>query len=118
MSVQDQTLPTGLTESEKSLKTIAMVVYGLYALSCLVGFTGIIGVIIAHIKKSDAAGTVLESHFSNQIRTFWIGFALAFVGVLTAIFVIGYFIIIGAGIWVLYRTVKGFLRLNDNKAYS
>lgn len=92
MSIQENAVPAVLSESEKKLKSTALVVYVLYLLSWIIGITGLIGVIIAHIKKSDAAGTAFESHFSNQIKIFWIGLLLAIVGALTTFFVIGWLI--------------------------
>ena len=118
MPIQENAVPAVLSESEKKLKSTALVVYVLYLLSWIIGITGLIGVIIAHIKKSDAAGTAFESHFSNQIKIFWIGLLLAIVGALTTFFVIGWLILGIAAIWVLYRTIKGLLRAIDGKAYG
>src|SRR5262245_66070657 len=63
------------------------IIYGLHALSLVIGIVGtatvigafllgwpsIIAVIMNYIKRSDARGTWLESHFRWQIRTFWFG---------------------------------------------
>src|SRR5690606_39479865 len=59
-------------EQLKSLKTLTMVVYALQGLSFVTGgVTGVVGVIINYIKREQVAGTLLESHFRWQIRTFW-----------------------------------------------
>jgi uncharacterized membrane protein len=39
--------------------------------SFLFGWPSIIAVIINYVKRSEARGTWLESHFDWQIRTFW-----------------------------------------------
>lgn len=116
--MQQGTATSATTEAEKSLRTISIIVYCLYLASCLVGITGVIGIIIAHIKKGDAAGTVYESHFSNQIKIFWIGFALSIVGAFLTFVVVGWFIIVATGIWALYRSIKGLLRATEGKAYA
>ena len=98
------------------LKTLTMVVYALQVLSVFVGITAIVGVIINYVKREDAAGTLYESHFDWQIRTFWWGLLWTAVGfILLFAFGLGLLVWFVAGIWALYRVVKGFLKLNDNQ---
>src|SRR5262245_41319446 len=72
-------------EPPASLVTWAHVVYALHSLSILIGITtaativgafvfglpSIVAVIISYLKRGEARGTWLESHFRWQIRTFW-----------------------------------------------
>jgi uncharacterized membrane protein len=103
-------------EQLASLKTLTMVVYGLQVLSIFVGVTAIIGVIINYVKREDAGGTVYASHFDWQIRTFWWGLLWSVVGfILLFAFGLGLIVWFVAGIWALYRIIKGFLKLNDNQ---
>ncbi len=99
----------------KSLKTITLVVYILYALSYFTGITAIVGIIINNVKKEEVAGTWLESHFRWQMRTFWFGLLWAVIGLLTAFIVIGFAVLFADFCWIIYRIVKGWLNLNDNK---
>src|ERR687898_93636 len=39
----------------------------------LLGWPSIIAVIMNYVKRSEARGTWLESHFRWQLRTFWFG---------------------------------------------
>lgn len=100
---------------DNSQKTIVTIVYALQAISFLLGITFIIAVIINYIKKNDAAGTWLESHFKWQIRTFWFAVLWSIIGIIGSFFIIGYFLLVANAIWVIYRIVKGWLRLNDSK---
>ncbi|MBU6377774.1 MAG: hypothetical protein KJS95_04515 [Gammaproteobacteria bacterium] len=120
---------------DPSLVTWAHVIYALHALSVLIGVTSaasivgsfvfgvpsIIAVIMNYARRSDVAGTWLESHFAWQIRTFWTALLasivvlvlsaplmLVIIGFATAI--AGFFLI---GIWVIYRVVRGWLALRD-----
>jgi uncharacterized membrane protein len=103
-------------EQLASLKTLTMVVYALQVLSVFVGITAIVGVIINYVKREDAAGTVYESHFDWQIRTFWWGLVWTVIGfVLLFAFGLGLLVWFVAGIWALYRVIKGFIKLNDNQ---
>ena len=103
-------------EQLASLKTLTLVVYALQVLSVFVGITAIVGVIINYVKREDAAGTLYESHFDWQIRTFWWGLVWSAIGfVLLFAFGLGLLVWFVAGIWALYRVIKGFLKLNDNQ---
>ncbi len=103
-------------EKMDSLKRITMIVYALYAFAYFAGITAIIGIMINYIKREEVAGTWLESHFRWQVRTFWFGLLWAVIGVVMALFLIGYVILFANCIWILYRVIKGWLYLNDNKS--
>lgn len=60
-------------EAERG-RTLAIVVYGLYLAAFLNGITAIIGVVIAYVGRSEARGTIYESHYTNAIHTFWVTF--------------------------------------------
>ncbi len=102
-------------EKTKSAKSLTTIVYALYASSLLLGITAIVAIVVNYVKKDDVAGTWLESHFRWQIRTFWFGLLWAVLGFMTVLLVVGWFVLIANGIWFIYRIVKGYLRLNDNK---
>jgi uncharacterized membrane protein len=120
------------------LVTITHITYGLHALGLAIGAFGastvvgafifgwpsIIAVIINYVKRNDARGTWLESHFTWQIRTFWfalawacavflLGLVLVVVLVGFAIWAVGLFVL---GCWAIYRIASGWLRLNDRRS--
>ena len=100
----------------KSAITLTHVIYALQAASLLVGITALVAVIINYVKRPDVAGSWLESHFRWQIRTFWFGLLWSVMGFITAFVVVGYFILAANAVWLIYRIVKGWLRLADQKA--
>ena len=125
---------------DPSLVTTLHLTYALHAVGLVIGAFGastvigsfifgwpsIIAVIINYVKRSDAKGTWLESHFQWQIRTFWYamlasvvigvsGALLAIVLVGFAIWAIGFFLL---GIWAIYRIAAGWMRLNDGRAVA
>jgi len=105
-----------------SARNLAITVYILQALSLLLGgvllgfVTALAGVIINYVKLDEVRGTWIEPHFRWQIRTFWIGLLWLVIGTITLMIIIGWFILLGMAIWVIYRIVKGALALNDGKA--
>src|SRR5689334_18738764 len=116
-----------------SLVTVTHAVYALHALSLVIGITtaatiigafvfgvpSIVAVVINYVKRGDARGTYLESHFRWQIRTFWFALLRCLLGTLLLVTVIGIplgiAIIFGAGMWTIYRVARGWLALRDGK---
>lgn len=97
------------------LRRITLVVYVLQALSFLYGMTAIVGIVVNYVKLDDVKGTIYESHFRWQMRTFWWGLLWGVVGLLLTVLVVGFAILFAAWVWVIYRVVKGWLKLNDGK---
>ncbi len=131
---------TTYREPDASLVTVTTVTYALHALGLAIGAFGtasvvgaflfgwpsIIAVIINYVKRDEARGTWLESHFTWQIRTFWVAFAwalvigavgavLAIVLVGFAIWMVGFFVL---GLWAIYRIVRGWMALRDRRAVA
>jgi uncharacterized membrane protein len=121
----------GPVEPLPSALTVANVVYALHAFAIVVGLAGtatvvgsfvgsvpsIVAVILNYVKRGDARGSWLESHYRWQIRTFWfaIGWVLlAAVLVLTLIGIpVAFAILAGVSLWLVYRIARGWLRLRD-----
>ncbi|GMR07571.1 MAG: hypothetical protein BMS9Abin26_0574 [Gammaproteobacteria bacterium] len=103
------------SNDEAAAIKMATLVYILQALGFFNGFTFIAGAIVNYMKKEDAIGTLAESHFRWQLRTFWFGLLWSVVGMLLMIVIIGWFVLIGNALWIIYRIVKGWLRLNEGK---
>jgi len=89
------------------------------------GIPSIVAVVMNYVKREDARGTWLESHFSWQLRTFWSAMLAFFViGIFSAplVLLLGLGIvtwILGAfvvGIWIVYRVARGWLCLKDGRA--
>ena len=98
------------------LRTVALAVYALQALSFFWGLPAVVAIVINYIKREDARGTVYESHFDWQIRTFWWGLIWTLVGIaLIFAFGLGLIVLGVAYVWLIYRIVNGFLKLTESK---
>ena len=126
---------TASAQPTESLVTLTHVIYGLHALSLVTGIIGaatvvgafltgwpsIIAVILNYVKRSEARGAWLESHFRWQIRTFWFGLlwvalCLVFVVVTLGIGILIAWLPLGVvGLWFIYRVARGWLRLKDRR---
>jgi uncharacterized membrane protein len=107
--------PIAVDEKTKANKDLTTVIYALYAASLVVGITSLVAIVLNYIKKDDVAGTLFESHFRWQIRTFWFGLLWGVIGAVTFLVIIGWFILFADGVWFIYRIAKGWLNLNENK---
>ena len=121
--------------ASQSLYDWTQIIYGLHALSLVVGIIGtatvigafllgwpsIIAVIMNYIKRSEVAGTWLESHFRWQIRTFWFGLLWAGLSTLFVIATFGIGIIVAwlplglLAIWFIYRVARGWMALRERR---
>ena len=103
-----------------SLRQLTHLIYGLFAIGLIsAGFFGIAtlaAVVLAYLKRADAAGTIYASHFDWLIKTFWWGALwLVLSGLATFIF-IGWLTGLVALVWVVYRIAKGWLALLGGEA--
>lgn len=101
----------------ESARTTAIIVYLLYLAALVNGFTAIIGVILAYVKRDDARGTIYEGHFSNAIEVFWVFLVGMLVAVPLCFVLIGFPLVALLYVWVLFRTIKGLVRAIDGRPY-
>jgi uncharacterized membrane protein len=90
---------------------LSFAVYVLYLFGYFTGITAIIGVIIAYLQAR-SANPPIKSHYTFQIRTFWIGLVYLVVGLLLLSLAVGVLILLWGFVWSLVRNVKGLLALN------
>ena len=95
-------------------KTNVQVVYFLYIAGMFIGISALVGIVIAYINRGKAGGWV-ETHYTWQIRTFWIGLLYSFVSVLLMIVAIGFVLIFAVAIWVIVRCVLGLQAANRDE---
>ncbi len=134
----DASVPPGTSGvPSPALISITLVIYALFGVAAvaglassgfpliapLMGIVGIVAIILAYVKRGEATGTWLASHYRWLIRTFWYSLLWGIVGalifVLLAIIiiglVIGYAIWVATTIWVLYRLIRGYLLFNASQ---
>ncbi|NGM88527.1 hypothetical protein G5B35_14530 [Parapusillimonas sp. SGNA-6] len=98
-----------------SMRSMTHLIYGLFALGLLsAGFFGIAtiaAVVLAYLKRGDAAGTVYANHFDWVIKTFWWGLLWCALSALATFIFIGWITGLIALVWIVYRIIKGWLAL-------
>jgi len=114
-------------EKERSLKTVGHISYLLHtivAVSAVIpGVQAsiallLVAFVIDLVKKDDAAGTWQESHFRWRIRSvLWAGgLYVITIPLWLLLFIPGWIAWAVISVWFLYRVVRGWVNLNDNKA--
>jgi uncharacterized membrane protein len=98
---------------------VALVSSGFPVAAPLMGIVGIVGLIVAYVKRDEAQGTWVASHLRWLIRTFWFSLLWGAVGAVFAVTIIGLIVAIPiwavASIWVIYRVIRGYLLFKDEK---
>ena len=117
MKMEQTTIDKNTNSVQKQLspKSVAQIVYLCQALSFFFGITAIAGVILNYLKRDEVKKTWLESHFLWQTRTFWIALIASFIGFILIFVLIGFLILAATLVWTVYRVIKGYLLLDENR---
>ncbi len=110
-------------DKEDGLRRTAMFDYALH-IACILfslGTLNVVPLVINYVRRPAARGTIFESHFTWQIRTFWwtlFWVVVIFIpaGLLSLLtFGLMSFLFVLPAVWFLYRMIKGMLYLNDRR---
>lgn len=105
--------PTSASSDERQM---ALIIYILYLVACAAGVTAIVGVVMAYVSRSTAPDW-LKSHYTFQIRTFWIGLLYFTVSIALCVVLIGIPLVVASFIWYIVRCAMGLSRLLRNEPY-
>ncbi|OTG86861.1 DUF4870 family protein [Acinetobacter sp. ANC 3813] len=117
-------------------RSLTIALYVLYIVAIFsAGLLAVVALVINYVKRSAVQGSIFESHFTWQIRTFWwylfwnimafVPFFFlfftgenpnAFAGVAFGASAFCVAVIGLSWIWIVYRAIKGLIRVNDNAA--
>lgn len=125
--MSDHTAPTAVFSEDR---TLPIVVYALYLLGFTNGITFLIGLVVAYANR-DSAGPAMRSHYTFQVRTFWlsiawalIGAALIAVGIPLSLVLVGIPVVVlgglimgAVGVWFAVRCIVGLVVLSRGDAY-
>jgi uncharacterized membrane protein len=101
-------------EEARASKNLPFAIYILYLASFLAGLTGLVGVVLAYVNRGTAPAW-LETHFTYQIRTFWIGLLYTIIGFVTTLVIVGWLVLLATSVWLILRCAKGMSWLDRNE---
>ena len=113
-----EVINTGLSEKDKNAKTHAIIAYALMLLGFFTGISFLAGGIWGIVKKSDAQGTMFANHYDNITKTFFVSIVLTIIGDLTAVFIIGYVVLLVAAIYTLWNMISGLAKITSDKSFN
>lgn len=116
-------------------KSLTLILYILYIVAIFSGgIFALVALVINYVKLDSVRGTIFESHFRWQIRTFWwyliwtlLAFvpylflfltmdnANAFAGVAVSATIFCVVVLFISWVWIVYRAIRGIIALNDNQ---
>ena len=105
----------------ENAKQFARILYVVHALTFFfsVGTLSILVLIVNYVKRQDTQGTIVYSHHTWMIRSFWWYLAWMLLGGIMWVTLIGIpiaMLVWGvAWLWMAYRIIRGFLDLNSNR---
>ena len=137
----NQVKDTMNSDKRRSLITYNHITYLLYVVSYFTaGLLWIVPIVMNYAKRHDADGSWLATHFDWQIKTFWYSIVWFVLGIVIIAFALGGFgvsmltdssnnmaigsvLLAGVGllimlftfIWHLYRIIRGWIALTDNR---
>jgi uncharacterized membrane protein len=102
-------------------KQLARILYALHGASFLfsLGMLSFIPLIFNYVKRPDTDDSLVYSHHTWMIRSFWIYVMLMTTGFLLFITIVGiplaWLVWCGAWLWKAYRLIRGFIDLNTGR---
>ncbi|HET9122929.1 MAG TPA: hypothetical protein VFN52_05440 [Acidiferrobacteraceae bacterium] len=103
-------------ESERlRQKRLAGIAYALFGFAVF-GFwvPSIAGLIINYLQV-DNAPPLIANHHRWMIRTFWWGTLWMLIGIALLVILVGYLVLGVLTVWWIYRVVRGFLALHEDR---
>jgi uncharacterized membrane protein len=102
--------------ADESVRQVAMLVYGLYLGSFLMPPAILGGLLLAYMNR-EAAPDWLKTHFTAQVRGFWLYLAYLTVSVLLCAVLIGFVLIFVVMGWFVTRQIMGLGWLMKGEAH-
>lgn len=111
-----------MERSVEDSKQWARILYIIHALTFFfsLGMLSFVPLIVNYVKRPETTGTMVYTHHTWMIRSFWfyiLWMAIAVVLAFTIILIpLAWLVGVVAWVWKAYRLIRGFIDLNNNKA--
>jgi uncharacterized membrane protein len=94
----------------------ALIIYILMLVPFVVLVTHLVGLVMAYVSR-DTAPDWLKTHYTYQIRTFWIGLLYLCAAGVSCLILVGFLLVPAVIIWYIVRCALGLARLMREEAY-
>ncbi len=110
------TPPAPLNAPFSDERQMAMIIYIAYLAAFAFPPLAIVGVVLAYVNR-DTAPDWLNSHYTFQIHTFWIGLLFWAISLVLMFVLVGFLAFVATGVWVIVRCALGLNRLMRREPY-
>ena len=110
-----------LDQGIEDAKQTARILYLAHALTFFfsLGMLSFVPLIFNYLKRPETAGTLVYSHHTWMIRSFWIYIVCMLIAIALIFTLVGiplaWLLGICAWLWKAYRLIRGFIDLNNNR---
>jgi uncharacterized membrane protein len=105
-----------VTHDERQMAFVVYILYLAHFVPVIGWVATIVGLVLAYVERPTAPEW-LKSHYTFQIRTFWIGLLFGAVSLFLFLILIGIPLLLATWIWFIVRCAVGLSRLLRNEAY-
>jgi uncharacterized membrane protein len=105
-----------VTHDERQMAFVVYILYLAHFVPVIGWVATIVGLVLAYVERPTAPEW-LKSHYTFQIRTFWIGLLFGAVSLFLILILIGIPLLLATWIWFIVRCAVGLSRLLRNEAY-
>lgn len=115
MAMTDTPSPPPANAPLNDERQMAFIIYLAYLAAIAFTPLSVAGVVLAYVNR-DTAPDWLKTHYTFQIRTFWIGLLYGSVSILLCFVVIGIPLLLATFVWYVVRCALGIDRLLKREA--
>jgi uncharacterized membrane protein len=105
-----------VTHDERQMAFVIYILYLAHFVPVVGWVSAIVGLVLAYVER-DSGPAWLKSHYTFQIRTFWIGLLYFAVSCVLIVLLIGIPLLLATWIWFIVRCALGLSRLLRNEPY-
>jgi len=110
------TASPSVTHDERQMAFVIYILYLAHFVPVFGWVAGVVGLVLAYVER-DNAPAWLKSHYTFQIRTFWIGLLYYVVAIVLCAILIGIPLLLATLVWFIVRCALGLSRLSRGEAY-
>ena len=119
-SLENETTVGGEAESATGViteeqKRDVMIGWGLFAIGMFTGIFYIAAFVWALLKKDPQNSEFERTHYKGMTSLFIWSVILGIIGSVLSVVFIGFFVLIGVGIWNVYRIILGLIKSSEKK---
>ena len=108
--------PAAANQPFSDERQMAMIVYVAYLVAFAFPPLAVAGLVLAYVNR-ETAPEWLKSHYTLQIRTFWLGLLYWIVSIALCVILIGFVLMIATIVWWIVRCALGLNRLMLREPY-